>query len=93
MTDDEIRLLLTQIEGISGTRALWPGCKVISRARVEQKGGVLTEVDDWVERVGGTTDEVYPLRRSLPPHLGQQPLANPRVYVVPQPAVQRDGGN
>lgn len=83
MTDDEIRELLAKIEGVSGQ---WRGEKCVLRDRVGQRSGDLKEVDAWVRRVGGRIER-YALARSVPPHMGQQHVLDPLVYMIPLAAL------
>jgi hypothetical protein len=85
MTDDEIRELLAELEGVSGR---WRGEKCVRRDRVAQRGGDPDEVDAWVRRSGGRIER-YELVSSLPPHRGQQQVREVLVYIVPLRAVTR----
>ncbi|MGH8300193.1 MAG: hypothetical protein ACRET5_01850 [Steroidobacteraceae bacterium] len=85
MTDDEIRNLLADLEGVSGR---WHDEKCVRRDRVAQSGGDPDAVDAWVQRVGGRI-ETYVLASSVPPHRGQQHVPNPLVYIVPLRTVTR----
>jgi hypothetical protein len=83
MTDEEIRQLLLEIDGVSGQ---WRNEKCVLRDRVVQRGGDGSEVDAWVRRIGGRIER-YVVSRTLPAHLGQQPVPEPWVYIVPLSAL------
>ncbi|MGA2929840.1 MAG: hypothetical protein ABSG43_28410 [Solirubrobacteraceae bacterium] len=87
MTEDEIRRLLGEVDGITETASRWPGCKVLLRDSVQQRDVALPEIDNWIVRKGGTTHERYRADHVLPAQQGALPVMSPRIYVVPLTAL------